>query len=54
MIVLGACGEVIVILERHTDQISDRVLRLLHQLFVAGFLLAGLLWLASLRGKRCE
>src|SRR5262249_11665823 len=29
VIMLWACGEVVVILERHTDQISHRVLRLL-------------------------
>src|SRR5262249_30245747 len=47
-------GKVEVILERHADEISHGVLRLLHQLFFAVFLLAGLLWFRSLDRKRPE
>src|SRR5262249_31891223 len=47
-------GKVEVILERHADEISHGILRLLHQLFFAGFLLAGLLQLRSLSRKRPE
>src|SRR5215831_1078334 len=54
VIMLWACGEVVVILERHTDQISHRVLRLLHKFCVFVFLFVGFLWLRSLRGHRCE
>src|SRR5262245_38767146 len=53
VIVLGARGEVEVILERHTDQVSHRVLSLLHQLFITGLACAGLLRLRSLRRQRC-
>src|SRR5262249_47020230 len=54
VIMLRACGEVEIILERHADEISHRVLRLLHQLFLAGFLIARLLWFRSLGGQRDE
>src|SRR5262249_29504526 len=54
VVVLWPGSEVEVILKRHTDEISHRILRLPHKICVFVFLFVGFLWFRSLRGQRHE